>query len=596
MGERRSRTGRSLVGRFGRDRAGAIAPLAAVVITAMLIGTFSAIDIARLVTARTQLQDAVDSATLALARMPQSTSDADMKTKATAWITANVTDPDIQDLSIPVPVRTLGQVQLNVTADIKTTSAALLGVTTLPISGHSTVKYGTTHVELALVLDNTGSMNDDSKLSSLKTAATTLVNTLNASAQFSGDAGALKVGIVPFSMAVNVGASNQAAAVGAGYLTGKMPAEYGANADALGTSHPDRFALLQQMGVSWGGCVESRPIPYDVQDTPPSSSNKATQFVPYFAPDEPDSGYYQYSGQMYAGSFPYNYAGPVLYSYGSTTEGTNDNPDYAKSPTVAYNGSYYRAPVYSENNYLSDGVNDSWNNSKVGGVWLNHQNATAKYTTKPAIATSVIWGDTSKPVSQNSGGQLIGPNAGCTVQAIQPLTTDISSVTSQISSMVAGGDTEIPLGLMWGWHVLSPNPPFASGTAYGTSGTIKVIVLVTDGANTYGTGSNPNLSHYTAYGYAANKRIGDGTASGVASALNDRLSTLCSNMKTKNADGTWKINIYTVPLEVSDAGIKSLLQGCVTDPANYLDVASSSQLADAFANIAGSISALRVSH
>ena len=150
---------------------------------------------------------------------------------------------------------------------------------------------------------------------------------------------------------------------------------------------------------------------------------------------------------------------------------------------------------------------------------------------------------------------------------------------------------------MWGWHVLSPNPPFADGTAYGTTGTIKVVVLVTDGANTYGSSANPNFSHYTALGYAANKRIdSSGTASGTASALNSRLSALCSNMKTKNADGTWKINIYTVPLEVTDTGIKSLLQGCVTDPANYLDVASSSDLASAFANIAGSISALRVAH
>ena len=130
------------------------------------------------------------------------------------------------------------------------------------------------------MLDNTGSMNDDNKLSSLKSAATTLVNTLSASAQISGDANALKVGIVPFSMAVNVGAQNKDGAVAVGYLTGKMPAEYGANADALGASNPDRFALLQQIGVSWGGCVESRPMPYDVQDTPPSSSNKATQFVP----------------------------------------------------------------------------------------------------------------------------------------------------------------------------------------------------------------------------------------------------------------------------------------------------------------------------
>ena len=149
---------------------------------------------------------------------------------------------------------------------------------------------------------------------------------------------------------------------------------------------------------------------------------------------------------------------------------------------------------------------------------------------------------------------------------------------------------------MWGWHVLSPNTPFADGAAYGAANTLKVIVLVTDGQNTYQTSLNANQSHYTAYGYAAQKRIGDGTAGGVQSALDSRLTTLCNNMKTRNSDGTWRINIYTVPLEVTDANTKSMLQGCVTDPANYLDTTSSSQLAATFQNIAGSIQQLRVSH
>ena len=54
------------------------------------------------------------------------------------------------------------------------------------------------------------------------------------------------------------------------------------------------------------------------------------------------------------------------------------------------------------------------------------------------------------------------------------------------------------------------------------------------------------------------------------------------------------IVIYTVPVEVTDTGIKSLLQNCASSAANYIDVASSSQLQAAFTNIAGSISAIRI--
>ena len=40
--------------------------------------------------------------------------------------------------------------------------------------------------------------------------------------------------------------------------------------------------------ASWQGCVEARPYPYNVNDTPASSGTPATMFVPMFAPDETD--------------------------------------------------------------------------------------------------------------------------------------------------------------------------------------------------------------------------------------------------------------------------------------------------------------------
>src|SRR5690606_32705650 len=48
------------------------------------------------------------------------------------------------------------------------------------------------------------------------------------------------------------------------------------------------FELLDTLRIGWGGCVESRPYPYDVRDTAPSASDQSTMFVPYFAPDTPD--------------------------------------------------------------------------------------------------------------------------------------------------------------------------------------------------------------------------------------------------------------------------------------------------------------------
>ena len=57
-------------------------------------------------------------------------------------------------------------------------------------------------LELVLVLDNTGSMTQDNKLTSLKTAATTLVNILTGG---QNSVPKLWMGLVPFSQAVNIG-------------------------------------------------------------------------------------------------------------------------------------------------------------------------------------------------------------------------------------------------------------------------------------------------------------------------------------------------------------------------------------------------------
>ena len=63
-------------------------------------------------------------------------------------------------------------------------------------------------------------------------------------------------------------------------------------------SGTNRFELFDKMNVDWGGCVESRPYPYDVTEAAPTSANPDTLYVPYFAPDEPDDTY-QSRGRTY---------------------------------------------------------------------------------------------------------------------------------------------------------------------------------------------------------------------------------------------------------------------------------------------------------
>ena len=66
----------------------------------------------------------------------------------------------------------------------------------------SEVLWGIKKLELALALDNTGSMASSGKMSNLKNAANTLLDTLKKAAKTAGD---VKVAIIPFDTTVNIG-------------------------------------------------------------------------------------------------------------------------------------------------------------------------------------------------------------------------------------------------------------------------------------------------------------------------------------------------------------------------------------------------------
>ena len=542
--------------RLWTDRRGAIAPMVAVSLVPLLISVGVAVDVGRLVASRSSLQDATDAANLALARMPATTPTSVLQAKAKEWILANVTDPAIRSsLVVDAPQRTTGEIKLSTNGQMATSFSGLLGVSTMQVFGNSTVKYGTSHIELALVLDNTGSMAADGKLDALKSASKSLVKQLSDSAKVSGDPNALKIGVVPFSISVNVGTQYQNAA----WMTGVQPSAYGA--DLFTSGSRDRFQYFGKMLTTWGGCVESRPMPYDIQDTGATSANGASMFVPFFAPDEPDD-VVNYNGQ----------------NYGYGNDYLNDDSSYAGKAfdLMQGNGRY---------------------------VWQDKQGDPGKYKLAPI-----------RTVQSALGPYPVGPNSGCGTAPLLRMTTDMNSVNAKLDNMVAYGNTHVPLGLVWGWHLISPNSPFSDGSAYNAAGVIKIVVLVTDGANTYTTNANNQLcksgstinycnnspfnkiktndSNYTGYGYVWQKRIANdaGSSSDMVDAMNDRLAKLCTNMKAQ------KIQMYTVPVQVTEAGIKSLLKACATDDDHYIDVASADDLEDAFSNIAGSISGLRVAH
>lgn len=212
--------------------------------------------------------------------------------------------------------------------------------------------------------------------------------------------------------------------------------------------------------------------------------------------------------------------------------------------------------------------------------------------------------DWRKYVGYTSSGAT-GPNDGCDMQPITPMTNDKALLLTRIQALNAAGNTHIPLGLSWGWRVLSADPPFTQGVPYSNDHYVKAIVLMTDGDNTMPSqNSSLNGSQYTAYGYAKQERMGTGidTSSEMATEMDASLTRTCNNIKAiHDSEGAERIKIFTIGFQISNQDTLDLLQDCASeatepDEQYYFNATDNAALTSAFNQIATQLSNLRISH
>ena len=229
------------------------------------------------------LQDATDEAAISLARGESTIPDSAIASTAKSYVMASYNNTP----NITVTNATIDRTSVIATIDDQAVVPAyfsqLIGMSSITVNAHS-VAQGV-KIEVGLVLDTSGSMNDSlgsggTKISALRTAVSDFLDTM-----FGGQSASQRVsiGIVPFAASVRV--------LPAGSAPPSWMDSTGAQGDPyadFSSSKYNRFQLFSQMGQQWGGCVMTRPPPYDITDDTPTS-NPHTQFLPWFAPDEPDT-------------------------------------------------------------------------------------------------------------------------------------------------------------------------------------------------------------------------------------------------------------------------------------------------------------------
>jgi Flp pilus assembly protein TadG len=533
--------------RLRRDERGAVLPIFTVAMLSMLLVTAVAVDFGSALVVKQKLISAADAAALAVGSDPQ-LSEADANAKAEAFIRAHYPDTDFGNLTSFTVNADKQQVDVTVTASVPTTFLQVANINTIDVTVHSQALRQQRDVEVVMVLDNTGSMADCSgwhctaKIDQLKAAANKLVDTLFGNDTISEH---VKIGLVPFSAAVNVGTDK----LGQGWI------------DEAGASHlqtedidlPANKTLLSLFGditnVSWAGCVRARitsgGTDLDLTDSPPGTGDSL--WVPYFAPDEPGDG-----------------GGPGNY-------------------TSSRNSAYYY------NDYIND-TNLACSNCSDAERARRAQRNASKYVGK-TISSSNLNHD-----------PRLGPNFNCVPQRIQPLTNVKGTITSAIAGMAASGSTVIPAGLSWGWKVVSPGVPFTEGVDYTDQRVAKAIILLTDGRNQVEGDIGHNHSFYSAYGYAAEGHLGNTDGSQTRTILDQKTTALCNAIKANQDDDPddQDIYIYTITFDVDDASTRTMMENCATPPdacpgeACYFNSPNSAQLEDAFESIALGLNKLRL--
>jgi Flp pilus assembly protein TadG len=192
---------------FRRANAGNVAITFALA-TLPIVGMVGfAVDYSHANSVKAALQGALDSTALMVAKDAATVSSAQLQTNATNYFKALFTRPEATGVTIGATYSATGgsKVVVNGSANVPTAFLGIIGYNTIAVNGSSTTAWGSTRLRVALVLDNTGSMADNGKMSALISSTKSLLTQLQSAASTAGD---VYVSIVPFVKDVNVGASN----------------------------------------------------------------------------------------------------------------------------------------------------------------------------------------------------------------------------------------------------------------------------------------------------------------------------------------------------------------------------------------------------
>ncbi|GLK48852.1 hypothetical protein GCM10017620_18250 [Brevundimonas intermedia] len=540
----------SLVSRLGHDRCGNVAMIFAFSLPIIAMLALGGIDLHRVTTARSQFQDALDAATLSAARSSY-TDPKDLKTVTLITLRANLENTEIepiQDSDVTVVMNGTTVVVSDAVGRVKTLVANIvlppygqLLDDTIPVNVHSEVNRSAKNLEVAMVLDITGSM-DGNDIANLKTAALKMVDIVVKDVQTPYTS---RMSVVPYSMGVFMG--SRAAAARGPVAAGKTIT--GVTKACTPSNNPTSCTITVK-AVNHGFAVNDRVVVTGVSGMAINSTTNATRSSSNTA--------FTVTART-TDTFTYVISKNVTGSYSS---GGTAYCTVAGCQYLAYTNAAGSTSVHEISNCVTE---------RIGS---------AAYT--DAAPASAYVGRNYSSTNENT----------CLTVGLQPLTSDRTSLKSIINTLSAGGSTAGHIGTAWGWYTVAPNfnslwPTASAANDYDEFKTIKAVVLMTDGDfNTpYNSGviAKDSLSgSYSQNDVRINQNASNGSSASQA-------QKLCTAMKAKG------VTVYTVGFSITaNSAAATLLSGCASSSDKAYLANSGTALVAAFEAIGRDITQLRI--
>ena len=511
----------------------------------------------------------------------------------------------------------------------------VVGMATQPVRAVGVATAGADkQLEVTMLLDTTASMfNTDGRATTrftlMRSSAKSFVNTLFDTITVPDR---LRVAVIPWTTTVNIKGETP---LGWNHAAGtvRSPADFGTR--VLPTTPQDRTANLNQSSatlttqfapVGWRGCVSGtgetqtaddsimaamkwnalRVQPLNRQTTTQDSSAVNTWCDNWTGctgsggggspppPPPPPSGTQGNLGKP----------GKQAESFAFLNFGKNTNQ-------AACVNNRYRCTVQqcSSNSPTTSGM-DCWQESNNGtkNAFFNHSGSAACRWggCQDNLNAQQAWGCTAdyNEVTWNANGgnwcwfvdetewtsfkPIAGPNLNCPMPMLG-LSGNRGQLIDTIDRLSPSpGGTHADVGLRWGLRSLSPKAewtsffghiapkPFAGNEAS------KIMILMTDGAN-------EQAVNFPGYWGCSDTNAPGCAGSPDRATLDARMLSWCTEIRN-----TYKVELYTVAVNVTDATAVNLLKQCVGNDNTRAFAVDASELSATFATIARSTFALRI--